>query len=74
MLINIDEKFIFTESVKANVAFLASVVASGQFPILLEGETSAGKTSMIQYLAKVTGNQVYRINNHEHTDIQVFIF
>lgn len=66
-----DKKFIFTLSVKKNLAFLASVVANSQFSILLEGETSAGKTSMIQYLARITGNKVYRINNHEHTDIQV---
>jgi midasin len=66
-----DSHYIFTPSVKKKLAFLSSVVASGRFPILLEGETSAGKTSIIQHLAKITGNRVHRINNHEHTDIQV---
>lgn len=68
-----DFHYIFTNSVKKNIAFLSSIVSMSQFPILLEGETSAGKTSMIQYLAKITGNLVYRINNHEHTDIQVYL-
>ncbi len=32
-----------------------------------------GKTSLIQWLAKVTGNHCVRINNHEHTDIQEYL-
>ncbi|GFX29235.1 midasin [Trichonephila clavipes] len=44
-----------------------------RFPVLLQGETSSGKTSLIQYLAKVTGNVCLRVNNHEHTDIQEYI-
>ena len=43
------------------------------YPVLLQGETSVGKTSLITYLAKTTGNQCVRINNHEHTDIQEYI-
>jgi midasin len=66
-----DNSFIFTPHVRANMALLASVVSTGKFPVLMEGETSAGKTSMIIQLAKMSGNRVYRINNHEHTDIQV---
>ena len=44
-----------------------------KYPVLLQGETSVGKTSLITYLAKSTGNQCVRINNHEHTDIQEYI-
>ena len=43
------------------------------YPVLLQGETSVGKTSLINFLAKSTGNQCVRINNHEHTDIQEYI-
>lgn len=32
-----------------------------------------GKTSLISYLAKLTGNKCVRINNHEHTDIQEYV-
>lgn len=42
-------------------------------PVLLQGETSVGKTSLIQWLASATGNHCVRINNHEHTDIQEYI-
>lgn len=42
-------------------------------PVLIQGETSVGKTSLIRWLASATGNQCVRINNHEHTDIQEYI-
>lgn len=32
-----------------------------------------GKTSLITYLAKSSGNKCVRINNHEHTDLQEYI-
>ena len=41
--------------------------------MLLQGETSVGKTSLIQYLAQATGNQCVRVNNHEHTDLQEYV-
>lgn len=44
-----------------------------RYPVLLQGETSSGKTSLIEYLAKATGNKCVRVNNHEHTDIQEYV-
>jgi len=44
-----------------------------RLPVLLQGETSVGKTSLITYLARITGNKCHRINNHEHTDIQEYV-
>ena len=41
--------------------------------MLLQGPTSAGKTSLIEYLAKKTGHKCLRINNHEHTDLQEYV-
>lgn len=49
------------------------VVSIGRFPVLLQGETSVGKTSLITYLAQLTGNLCVRINNHEHTDLQEYV-
>ena len=43
------------------------------FAVILEGPTSAGKTSSVQYLAAVTQNKVIRINNHMHTDVQEYL-
>ena len=44
-----------------------------QLAVLIQGETSVGKTSMVSYLASATGNTCVRINNHEHTDIQEYV-
>ena len=41
--------------------------------MLLQGPTSAGKTSLIQYLASQVGKKCVRINNHEHTDLQEYV-
>ena len=48
-------------------------VAYGKYPVLIEGPTSTGKTSLIRYMAALTGNKVVRINNHEHTDLQEYV-
>ncbi|KAF1745172.1 hypothetical protein MXB_646 [Myxobolus squamalis] len=39
----------------------------------LRSETAVGKTSIVFYIAKKTGNNCIRINNHEHTDIQDYV-
>lgn len=49
------------------------VVPLRTHPVLIQGETSVGKTSLIRWLAAATGNHCVRINNHEHTDIQEYI-
>ncbi len=42
-------------------------------PILLEGPTSTGKTSVVNYMAKLMNRKVVRINNHRDTDIEEYI-
>lgn len=56
-----------------NLNNLARIIVAGKYPVLLQGPTSSGKTSMIEYLAKKTGHRFVRINNHEHTDIQEYL-
>ncbi|CAG8521267.1 1922_t:CDS:2, partial [Scutellospora calospora] len=65
--------YILTPSVMKNLNNLARVVMSSKFPVLLQGPTSAGKTSMIHYLAQRTNHRFMRINNHEHTDLQEYL-
>ncbi|KAG6889702.1 hypothetical protein C0992_004422 [Termitomyces sp. T32_za158] len=67
------EDYIITPSVEAKLIDLARIILTRRFPILIEGPTSAGKTSSVEYLAKRTGHRFIRINNHEHTDIQEYI-
>ncbi|KAJ8930712.1 hypothetical protein NQ314_016477 [Rhamnusium bicolor] len=63
------EDYILTASVRKNLKDLVRVVSIGKLP----GDTSVGKTSLIAYLAKSSGNKCVRINNHEHTDLQEYI-
>ncbi|EXJ70340.1 uncharacterized protein A1O5_06408 [Cladophialophora psammophila CBS 110553] len=65
--------YIRTPSVERNLLNLARAASMRRFPILLQGPTSAGKTSMVEYLAKLSGNKFVRINNHEHTDLQEYL-
>uniref|UniRef100_A0A8C3JPS0 Midasin n=1 Tax=Calidris pygmaea TaxID=425635 RepID=A0A8C3JPS0_9CHAR len=69
----VDETYVLTPSVKLNLKDIARVVSAGTHPVLIQGETSVGKTSLIRWLAAATGNHCVRINNHEHTDIQEYI-
>ena len=66
-------RYIRTPSVERNLLNLARAASMRQFPILLQGPTSTGKTSMVEYLAKLSGNKFVRINNHEHTDLQEYL-
>lgn len=65
-------RFILTPSTEKNLRRLTRSIASGPWPILLEGPTSAGKTTLVEYIAARCGHRVVRINNHEHTDIQEY--
>uniref|UniRef100_A0A452IL58 Midasin n=1 Tax=Gopherus agassizii TaxID=38772 RepID=A0A452IL58_9SAUR len=69
----IDETYVLTSSVKLNLKDIVRVVSAGTHPVLIQGETSVGKTSLIRWLAAASGNHCVRINNHEHTDIQEYI-
>jgi midasin len=64
------EEFVMTASVSRNVSAVARAVVLAKYPVLLQGPTSAGKTSLVQHLAKLSGHEFVRINNHEHTDLQ----
>ena len=54
-------------------SFISLPVNSRSLPVLLQGPTSTGKTSMVQYLARTLGHKCVRINNHEHTDLQEYV-
>ena len=66
-------QYIITPFIEANLLNLVRATSTRRFPVLLQGPTSSGKTSMIEYLARVSGNKFVRINNHEHTDLQEYL-
>lgn len=65
--------YILTPFVRSNLENLVRAASTRQFPVLIQGPTSSGKTSMIEYLAKRTGHKFVRINNHEYTDLQEYL-
>lgn len=73
--VHLDETYIRTPTVQKNLRDICRIISAGKtLPILLQGETSVGKTSLITWLANATGNVCFRVNNHEHTDLQVCFF
>lgn len=73
--LNIEEQphYILTPFIRENLENLIRATSTRQFPVLIQGPTSSGKTSMIEYLAKRTGHKFLRINNHEFTDLQEYL-
>lgn len=69
----VDAEYVLTQSVEENLLNLARAATTHKYPILLQGPTSSGKTSMVEYLAACTGHTFMRINNHEHTDLQEYL-
>ncbi|KAF2001573.1 midasin [Amniculicola lignicola CBS 123094] len=65
--------YIITPFVQRNMNNLIRASSTRKYPVLIQGPTSSGKTSMIEYLAKRSGNKFVRINNHEHTDLQEYL-
>ncbi|XXQ38124.1 Midasin [Plasmodiophora brassicae] len=69
-----DDEFILTATVEERLTDVCRALGSGvPLPVLLQGPTSAGKTSLVDYLARRTGHRLVRINNHEHTDIDEYL-
>ncbi|TKA79762.1 hypothetical protein B0A49_02655, partial [Cryomyces minteri] len=65
--------YIVTPFIRRNLDNLLRAVSTRRYPVLIQGPTSSGKTSMIEYLARRSGNKFVRINNHEHTDLQEYL-
>ena len=76
----VPKDYILTPSVRKNLKDVSRIVSLSNFAVLLQGETSVGKTSMITYLADATGNTckffVCLINiqqSHEYFSTDVMI-
>ena len=55
--------YLVTDSVKKHIIDMLRAISSTDLPVLLEGPTSAGKTSMVQYIANLAGYKCVRVNN-----------
>jgi midasin len=67
-------RFVLTDSVRTNLRALARAVSAGRgYPLLLQGPTSSGKTTIVEYLAARLGHRCMRVNNHEHTELSEYM-
>ncbi|KAL4485768.1 hypothetical protein ABPG72_012308 [Tetrahymena utriculariae] len=66
-------EFLVTDTFKKYIVDLLRAISNSDLPVLLEGPTSAGKTSMVKYIAELAGYKCVRVNNHHHTEIEEYI-
>lgn len=68
-------EYVLSPVVRQTLQEVCRVMLTGAptYPILLQGPTAAGKTSIVVHLAECTGNQLVRINNHEHTELSEYL-
>jgi len=66
-------RFVLTPSVREHLRSVARAVLMRSSPVLLQGPTSSGKTSLVAYLAAQTGHTFVRINNHDQIDLQEYL-
>ena len=71
--VQVSGDYIVTPYIRRNLGNLIRAVSTRKHPVLIQGPTSSGKTSMIEYLAKRSGNKFVRINNHDHTDLSEYM-
>ena len=67
------KRYVLTPSVRRNLQNITRGVMTRRQPILLQGPTSSGKTSLVEYLAAHTGHHFVRLNNHEHTELSEYL-
>ncbi|KAJ1604672.1 midasin MDN1 [Cryptosporidium canis] len=68
----VNNNFVITPYVEQNLRKILRILSGSRNPILIEGETSTGKTSLIRYISELTNHKFVRINNHEHTDTEEY--
>jgi len=69
----INKKFILTKTFRKHFINLMRIITLSNYAVLLEGPTSCGKTSVIEYIGKKIGQKVLRINNNQNTEVEEYI-
>ena len=54
-IINLEQDFLITEGNYPALLSLLRAISGSGLPVLLEGPTSAGKTSLVNYVAQLIG-------------------
>jgi len=69
----IGKKFILTRTFKKHFLNIMRIITLSNYAVLLEGPTSCGKTSVIEFIGKKIGQKVLRINNNQNTEVEEYI-
>lgn len=70
----VNNNYVITHSVQTIILDMLKILLfDPSMPILLEGPTSSGKTSLITFLASHFNQKLVRINNHRDTDAEEYI-
>lgn len=67
------QRFLATPSVRQLIQSLCVILSGSTSPILLEGPTSSGKTSIVEFLSGITQHKFVRINNHEQITLSEYL-
>ncbi len=65
--------FILTKMFINHLETLIQIITLSDYAVLLEGPTSCGKTSIIEFLAKTLNQKILRINNNQNTEVEEYI-
>ncbi|AFN83603.1 Willebrand factor type A domain-containing AAA ATPase [Encephalitozoon romaleae SJ-2008] len=68
----VKDGFVLTRRIQTYLRIMELAIISN-YPLLLQGDTSTGKTSMVLFLSREMNRRVIRINNHEHTEASDYI-
>jgi midasin len=65
--------FILTPMFIKHLETLIQIVSLSNYAVLLEGPTSCGKTSIVEFLAKCLNQKILRINNNQNTEVEEYL-
>ena len=67
------KNFILTPMFINHLETLIQIVSLSEYAVLLEGPTSCGKTSIVEFLAQCMGQKILRINNNQNTEVEEYL-
>ena len=70
---NPKNNFILTKTFINHLKTLIQIITLSNYAVLLEGPTSCGKTSIIEFLSIFLNQKILRINNNQNTEVEEYL-
>ena len=67
------KNFILTPMFIKHLETLIQIVSLSEYAVLVEGPTSCGKTSIVEFLAQCMNQKILRINNNQNTEVEEYL-